>query len=63
MHRLSSRWDVMKDTSRGKMSGFLSSYFTVTATQLLNEKVSRHCADPYIITTVTDVDAPDVDPV
>ncbi len=53
----------MKDTSRGKMSGFLSSYFTVTATQLLNEKVSRHCADPYIITTVTDVDAPDVDPV
>lgn len=40
------------------MCGFPSSqsHSTVTATQLLNEKVSWHCADTYIITTVTDVD-------
>lgn len=37
------------------------SFHTESNTQLLDKKASRHPANIYIITTETDVEAPDID--
>ncbi len=47
------------DVSRGNISKF--SILSDSCTQMLYEKVSRHLADAYIITTATDVDVADFD--
>ncbi len=52
-------WDAVMDVSRGKISQL--SILSDSCTQMLYEKVSRHLADTYIITTATDVDVADID--